>query len=280
MECGVLGAPAIGDQILERYQHDLNDHPPEALRRFYESYRAMVRAKVNALRTLQLSGTARTNARQVTQRYLDWADERLGRWLPAAVIVVSGLSGTGKSVIAQAVAERYQGILLSTDELRRESAPTTPTPMPRTSSTTTTTTTTTTTMQYGAQRYSAQSRDAVYELLLERADEHRVIILDGTFLRSQWLAAARQLAANRQAEFLLIRCECPLDVARDRVAQRAARGDSASEITVEHLERQRAELPLDWNQWPHLRLDTTQSLPDLLAAIDARCRVWSQSDSR
>jgi aminoglycoside phosphotransferase family enzyme/predicted kinase len=273
MECGVQGASEIGEQILRRYQDELNDHPPEALVRFYESYRAMVRAKVAVLRAHQLTGAAQVAARQLTQRYLDWADERLGRWLPASLILVSGLSGTGKSVVAKAIAERYQGRLLSTDQLRLEELP----KEQKVSETA---------EAYGTARYAPEQRDEVYKRMLRNAAialaTERFVILDGTFLRSQWIEAARELAAEHHGEFLLIRCECPLEVARERVLQRSARGDSTSEMTAELLERQYAETPADWEQQPHLRLDTTQSLAELLAAVDDRCRLWMsvQPDQR
>ncbi|MFM9114552.1 MAG: AAA family ATPase [Planctomycetota bacterium] len=273
MECGVLGAPEMGERIIRRYQDELHDHPPAALIRFYESYRAMVRAKVAVLRSHQLTAAAQVTARQLTQRYMEWADERLGSWLPAGMIVVSGLSGTGKSVVAATIAARYQGRVLSTDQLRSEE-------LPRDSELAAYA------GQYGAARYAPQRRDEVYELLLQRAavalKAERFVILDGTFLRSQWIEAAQQLAAEHRAEFLLIRCECPLQVARERVLQRAARGDSTSEMTAELLERQFAERPSDWELQPHLRLDTTQSLAELLAAVDDRCRLWMgvQPDQR
>lgn len=46
LECGRLGAPAIGNLILRTYCEQTDDHPPKRLLEFYRTYHASVRAKV------------------------------------------------------------------------------------------------------------------------------------------------------------------------------------------------------------------------------------------
>jgi aminoglycoside phosphotransferase family enzyme len=46
IECHRLGAPELGDLVLETYRADTGDRPPDALVNFYASARAMLRAKL------------------------------------------------------------------------------------------------------------------------------------------------------------------------------------------------------------------------------------------
>jgi aminoglycoside phosphotransferase family enzyme len=46
IECHRLGAPELGDLVLETYRADTGDQPPDALVNFYASTRAMLRAKL------------------------------------------------------------------------------------------------------------------------------------------------------------------------------------------------------------------------------------------
>jgi aminoglycoside phosphotransferase family enzyme len=46
LECERLGAPSVGDLILETYSEATGDRPPERLLRFYKSYHASMRAKI------------------------------------------------------------------------------------------------------------------------------------------------------------------------------------------------------------------------------------------
>jgi uncharacterized protein len=46
LECERLGAPRVGDLILETYSEATGDRPPERLLAFYKSYHASMRAKI------------------------------------------------------------------------------------------------------------------------------------------------------------------------------------------------------------------------------------------
>jgi aminoglycoside phosphotransferase family enzyme len=46
LECERLGAPEIGDIVLDHYSKKSGDHPPVELLRFYRAFRALLRAKI------------------------------------------------------------------------------------------------------------------------------------------------------------------------------------------------------------------------------------------
>ena len=106
----------------------------------------------------------------LARQYLDLADQIRPAVRPAgACLLVRGLSGTGKSTVARALADRLGIELLQTDAVRQElvrkgNCPADP----------------------PAAKYSANHRQQVYDEMLSSAeqllDQHASVILDGTFL--------------------------------------------------------------------------------------------------
>ena len=116
-------------------------------------------------------------------------------------IWITGVPGSGKSVLARAAAEtlRARGVpvkILELDALRKILTP--------------------------APTYSDHEREAVYRLLAAMAatlaEAGVPVIVDATAHRRHWRQLARELIAN----FAEVQLECPLPVAREREAARAA----------------------------------------------------------
>ncbi|MEO6354406.1 MAG: AAA family ATPase, partial [Burkholderiaceae bacterium] len=107
-------------RLLNAYLEISGDYAGVALLRFYLAGRAMVRAKVSAIRIAQggatQSDTAQADAAQTS--YLDLADALLRTRRPA-LIISHGLPGSGKSTLAQAMLERRQAIRLRSDVERK-----------------------------------------------------------------------------------------------------------------------------------------------------------------
>src|SRR5439155_12847777 len=103
-ECDFLGADWVGPQLLAAYRRQSGDIPPPILIDFYKSYRACVRAKVAALRADQLQGAAQSAAAAEAHQHLALADRHVESWSKPLVLVVGGLSGTGKTTLAKALA--------------------------------------------------------------------------------------------------------------------------------------------------------------------------------
>lgn len=263
MECAALDAPWVGRQVLDRYMTATGDAPAEILLRFYEAYRACVRAKVHALRAAQEKPLDAQSDRDRAAKYLSWANASLAEWSTPLLLVVHGLSGTGKSELATRWADALGCELLQTDSLRREldAAPSS-----------------TEAPEYGQGVYSDVRRAAVYETLFERAEQRLnagvSVVLDGAFLSRESRVRARRIAASAGAEFLRVHCRCPLRVAMERVAERRANPLAISEIPPQLLERQALDEQADDTlDPPHCSLDTTAPLAELLEAVYAQLRA-------
>lgn len=257
-ECDFLGADWVGPQLLASYQQHSGDLPTPVLLDFYKSYRACVRAKVAALRADQLAGPAQTTAIAEAGRHLALADRYVAPWAHPLVLAVGGLSGTGKTTLATAVAEALGAKLLRTDVVRQEI--------------------------FGANTHAAQAdggiynpkaRERVYEELFHQtaalhADRISVVI-DGTFSTREMLRKSRQLAVHPRSLFLAVECVCRPEVAHQRISRRLNQGQDASDARPEihDLQRQR------WEAWPteipQVRIDTerplSQQVDQVVAAL-------------
>lgn len=247
-ECDFIGADWAGPQLLQRYQELSGDYPPPILIDYYRAYRACVRAKVAALRADQVEGAAREQAAQEAARHLALADGYGAPHVQPIVLIVGGLSGSGKSSLARGLASSLGAELLSSDAIRREM------------------------FGYAARAhdvddglYRPELRRQVYQEMFRRAaawHQQRVsVVLDATFGQAEYVTAAHAVAIDGDARVLAIQCWCPPEVARQRIIARAQAGHDASEANVTVYEQQRAK----WESWPDAvatcQVDTRQSLP-------------------
>lgn len=266
MECAALDAAWVGQRVLARYMATTGDVPPATILRFYEAYRACVRAKVHVLRAAQESPTNAERDRSRAASYLSWANRRVDEWTTPLLLVVHGLSGTGKSELATRWAESLGCQLLQTDAIRQELAASREFTESR---------------DYGHGLYSDANRAAVYETMFERAGrllrDGVSVVLDGTFLSRAARGRTREIAAAAGAELLRVHCHCPPQVAAERVETRRSpgrrHGRTMSEISPQLLDRQRQdEQADDVSDLPHCSLDTTAPLAELLEAVYEQMR--------
>jgi aminoglycoside phosphotransferase family enzyme/predicted kinase len=213
MECRRLGDDRLARRVWQLYQQASADPLPPRLLDFYACYRAAVRAKVAVLRQGQQPAGTRGGQADPLPEYVRLAEiyaEGLG---PPAAVVVCGLMGSGKSTLADALARAWGAARLSTDRIRRETLGPSAAPA-----------------AYAADRYAPAHRERVYDALLDCAEEQLrqriTVVLDGTFLARRLRERVRAAATRCGAACLVVRCQCPRDVARQRILQRPAGGDS------------------------------------------------------
>ena len=253
-ECALFEAKEIGLAIREQCSELLGDETPMELSAFYQSYRACVRAKVAVLRGRQLPAAKREEQLFLAQKYLGLADPFDAMLGPPLLIVVCGLSGTGKSTIARALGDRLAIGTLETDAVRQELVN-----EGRLAA------------DSGSAKYSAEKRQQVYDEMLAAADEllaeHGSAILDGTFLSRKQREQVAELAERRGARWLIVHCRCPVEIAAARIAARLEQGGSFSEARPELVEEQMFAEEPDDRGWPAIECDTTRSTSGVVQEI-------------
>jgi predicted kinase len=219
---------------------------------------------VAVLRARQLPSQDATNQLALAQRYLalaDQFDEQLG---PPPLLLVCGLSGTGKSTVASGISKRLGIEILQTDSVRQQLVREGTLPA-----------------DDDVARYRPENRERVYDAMFATAGEmlaqHSSVILDGTFLARSQRECAAALAHRHGARWLIIRCECPLEVAQARIAARLAEGGSLSEARPELVEKQQQAFEADEAWWPALSCDTRRTPEELLEDVIDRLKTTASA---
>ena len=140
-------------------------------------------------------------------------------------MLVGGLPGTGKTTLAQGLADRLGWAMLRSDEVRKGAprawTPRSQPPPPRSRGST---------PRPSLPRSTAPARRA--ELALGWGDS---VVLDATWLDPDQRDAAHRLAMRCHAHLHELRCDLAVDEATDRIRVRAAAGGDASDATPEVL---------------------------------------------
>jgi aminoglycoside phosphotransferase family enzyme/predicted kinase len=228
MDLDARGRPDLGYFFTEAYQRRIGDGDFFKLLPFYRCYRAYVRGKVLSFRLneAEFSEREREDAATRAGNYFDLARRYASRLSKPTVIVVGGLSGTGKTSVARAIAGELGLRVISADAVRRSLFGEAKRPAP-----------------YGEGAYTAEASRLTYQTMIERGREilgsDRGVILDATFQRNDDRSMAERMAIDAGAEWRLIECRLAPELVRKRIEERAARKDGLSDATWEIYLRQR-----------------------------------------
>ncbi|MEA5509497.1 AAA family ATPase [Crocosphaera sp. UHCC 0190] len=209
----------------------------------YLSRQAYVRAKVNSmlLDDPNISQKEKQEATQTAANYyhLAWqyTQQHQGQ-----IILMSGLSGSGKTTIAKYLAKQINGILIRSDALRKHL---TGIPLNQTG---------------GDDIYTQEMNEKTYNRLIELgqilAQHGFSVILDAKFDRHIWRELVINWSKNNQIPLTILYCDAPREVLIDRLCKRT---DDISDATPNLLEEQakKAELFNEIEQEYVKIIDTT-----------------------
>ncbi len=258
LEHGLEGAAW---RFLNAYLETTGDYAGLRVLRYYLVYRAMVRAKIACIRAHQPEADA-AERRASDRQYRDYLALAESLTVPGrrALILMHGLSGSGKSTIALAMLERLGAVRVRSDVERKRlhglaaQARTHADP-------------------YGG-IYAPENTRLTYDrlelLVREIIESGYPAIVDAAFLWRAERDALRALAREAKAQFLIVSCRASEAVLRRRIAQREAAMKDASEAGVAVLERQIAtQEPLGPDELMHtVPIDSEANEAELRRSID------------
>ncbi len=258
------GAPQLAWRLLDAWLTIVGDHEGLRLLPLYVVYRALVRAKVSALRADELKQAGQTAKARImlmeTGAYLELAAGWTQPMRPRLILTM-GVSGSGKSHLASALLERMGLVRLRSDVERKRLAGLAADADSQS--------------QTGAGLYDPATTQHTYQLLLEHAETLLQagfsVLVDATFLSRAQRAPFLELARRLQVPGHLLCCHADPAILRARVQRRLARGTDPSEADLQVLARQQQQreplTPQERNQAILVDTGLDDALEQALAAL-------------
>ena len=233
MDLNARGFPGYCWRFLNRYLESSADYAGIKLLRYYFIYRALVRAKVEALRVDQEACDTETYQAHIKPA-LDYI-ELAGRWSTshrAGLIIMHGLSGSGKSTIAAQLVEMLGAIQIRSDVIRKEL------------------------FDFNADEqtgsalaegiYTADATELTYRRMAEIAatiiDADFTVIVDATFLLETQRRTLLEMEVSSLCKRVIVHCEALEEELRKRIV---GRENDPSEANLQVLEQQlRSQQPI------------------------------------
>ncbi|MCP5276984.1 MAG: AAA family ATPase [Thiobacillus sp.] len=229
------GEPGLAWRVLNRYLEHTGDYEGLAALPYYMVYRALVRAKVAAIRTRQAGGDLGE-----CLVYLALAARLVERPSPS-LILMHGVSGSGKTLLSQQLLEGLGAVRLRSDVERKRLFGLKPLEdslgIPG---------------GIYTQEAGERTRNRLLDLARGLLEEEFSVIVDATFLARDWRQPFQAMAAELGVSRLFVSPQTPLEVLRQRVRQRKIQGLDASEADTAVLEAQWAgQEPLEPEELQH-----------------------------
>jgi aminoglycoside phosphotransferase family enzyme/predicted kinase len=250
MDLTVRGGESLREPFIARYRELLSDPDLPRLLPFFECYRALVRAKVHALRRRQWNDEA--------AHYFRHAKRLAWQPLQPFLVLICGLSGSGKSTLARELGEQLGMPLIHSDAERKAMAGTADRRV----------------VPLNQGIYSRDMTGQTYAKMAREAEKHilkgKGAILDATFARQAYRVKMVRLAEKHKVPVFFIRCFATDELTHRRLAARAAEGRDVSNGRWEiYLNQKTAHEPLDEiSSAQRLDLDTALPVEDLGRAVE------------
>ncbi len=264
MDLEESGASALAWRFLNRYLERSGDFGALVVLDFYKVYRALVRAKVLAIRLGQadLDPAQETQDRSHCTHYLELAESYTAPRSPR-LLIACGLSGSGKSFLARRLRETMPLIHLRSDVERKRLFGLSETSISRAS------------IDSGI--YFPAATEWTYGRLLRLTDvilgSGYNVLVDATFISRARRLPFWDLARRHGVRAAILALDAPLEVLRERIVNRLERGRDASDADLRVLDRQRmARESLDAAERARaVFIDTSRTPPlaELLGRIEA-----------
>lgn len=114
------------------------------------------------------------------------------------LILVCGLPGTGKTSVAEKIADKTESFVFNTDVLRKE--------------------------LFEKPKYTKEEKSLVYSLLFEMAEKFlrsaKNVVLDGTFYKKELRENVKEIAKKVKSDFHMVEVRCDEKILKERMEKR------------------------------------------------------------
>lgn len=231
MDLDFEGRHDLSGALAKEYFKEAFDRDGLKLLDFYKCYRAYVRGKVEGFksREAEVSENERTLAVIGARYHFHLARLYAAKGFRPVMIIISGLSGTGKSTLAESLSQSTKIKRVSSDMVRKGLA-CVPLHEKRRE-------------PFKKGIYSDEFTEKTYAALISEGvrllSKKRSVILDATFLNPAHIEMAREAALKAGAVFVVIECVADEGVIKERLAKRAGEPGGISDARWEIYLRQK-----------------------------------------
>ncbi|WP_455223588.1 bifunctional aminoglycoside phosphotransferase/ATP-binding protein [Kaarinaea lacus] len=253
MDLFARGRQDFAAHFLNDYLTHTGDYDGLNVLRFYLVYRAMVRAKVEIIRSNQTdcSESEKQNNLANYRHFVELANQF--RKLEKPILVIThGLSGSGKTTIVKQLFQHWFALHLRSDVERKRLFNLHATDKSDSA------------IDKGI--YSKEASEKTYTKLYTLADHilrsNWNVIVDATFLKQEYRKKFRQLADEHQAGFVILDCRAEIETLQRRITSRARETSAISEANLQVLQHQiETEQSFSDDERPYIvTVDTEQTL--------------------
>ncbi len=216
-------------RVLNQWLEQTGDYEGLYVLRYYLAYRALVRAKVAALRLQQseLTTGEEQHQHELLESYLGLAS-RLARPTQPAIVLMNGVSGSGKSFVARHLASRLEAVQIRSDVERKRLSGIGPSSAQSTLSPA---------VMY-TDSVNAQTYLRLETLVRSIVGAGYPVIVDATFLKSADRKRFIALAGELKVPLAIVACTASAEVLRERIDQRSRLGQDPSDADSKVLRHQ------------------------------------------
>lgn len=271
MDLDHYGRADLSRSFVNAYIDKSKDRELVKLLNFYKCYRAYVRGKVEGFKLGDpyIAPAEKKQILNVASSYFDLANSYI-RSKPT-LFITTGLVGTGKTFLAQALAKRLGLVVISSDVTRKKLAG-----IPITEHRF---------EEFDTGIYLAEFSKKTYDRMFSEAKdiltEGGSVILDASFIKVEERLKAKELAKETNADFLII--ECTLDEAsiKKRLAQRLEQGTISDGRWEIYQPQKRAFDPVvEVPKTNHAIIDTAQPVEENIRQISSLLSKGGEVDRK
>ena len=156
--------------------------------------------------------------------------------MKTVLVIVCGLQGVGKTVVAKKLVKKINGVLLRTDVVRKE--------------------------LFKNSEYTEEEKQKVYKEIFNKAkrllQEGKDVVLDATFAKKELRIRAEEIAKDFNFDFKVVKVLCEESIVKKRIEKRT---NDESEARFKHyLEYKKLFEPIEGN---YIIIDNSMGLQNL-----------------
>jgi hypothetical protein len=257
MDLDYQNQPYLSSYLINEYVKKSGDATVFSVLNFYKSYRAYVRGKVIGfqLNDPHVEAEKKKNITTLTKKYFDLSmyyaklfSLGFAKHRPF-IFVVSGLTGTGKTTIAQKIAIDYHANHINTDIIRKEQAGIDVFERHHD--------------HINTGLYDPKNVESTYTRVLEKAGEWlkngQNVVVDATFQKKEHRELVKKTARQHKAKLVMINCVCPDAFVKKRLEDRVKKKSISDGRWEIYLHQKETFEPFS-AQDPVIQFDTSNDL--------------------